>query len=226
MKTAIALLLIIGLGALAGWQKNESRVAAERSAEEIAELQAELKTAKGEIKELKGELANARKAAVVAPPVADKTPAPATVPSVASKPTQAPVAPPSVPDAPAVDHEAELARIDAIYETNRKAIDAKAATLDRNEAAAQAALAALESNPPQFSEQGDRLNNIGEVIGKKGVRTSEADRKRAMEDWNEKKAPLQAQIAAIATARADLEAERGKLLQAYDAAKSAALAAK
>ena len=112
----------------------------------------------------------------------------------------------TAPAVPVVDVEAQR-RAKRMAE-----IEARLLFLESERARGEAARANAAANPPVFSEQGDRVDGFGRVIGKKGVRTSDADRAKALEAHNQRIAAMDARLAEIAAEVAGLEAERGKIM--------------
>jgi hypothetical protein len=83
------------------------------------------------------------------------------------------------------------------------------AVLEAEQTRGRNARANAVANPPTFAEQGDRVDAFGRVIGKKGVRVSEADRAKAMAAHQARITAMDARLAEIAAELAGLRAEAG-----------------
>lgn len=108
-----------------------------------------------------------------------------------------------VPAVPAADPMAEK-RAKRLAE-----IGQEIAVLEAEQTRGEAARANAVANPPTFAEQGDRVDGAGRVIGKKGVRTSDADRAKAMEIHHARIAAMDARLAEIQAKLAELRREAG-----------------
>lgn len=100
--------------------------------------------------------------------------------------------------------EDRLGILNGIYDTAKAELDRKKAVLGTNLKNAQDIRSRLDRNPPQFQEQGVRTDSFGKVIGNKGVRTSDADRARAMEKHTEELRQWDAYITTVESAQDQL----------------------
>jgi hypothetical protein len=207
---AILIILVIGLGGYAAWLKQQVGTEAAAKAAVETDLLAAKRKAEGLEKDLKkatSELSDLKSAQAAAPaPVAPQVPAASVAISTAPS-AVSPAAPATAPDPAAAAEAAEMAR-----KAKRLAeIDARLAFLRSEQDRGTIARSNAEANRPQFSEQGDRLDGFGQVIGKKGVRTSNADREKALSEYNAKISSMDAALAEIAREMAALEPEAAAL---------------
>jgi hypothetical protein len=216
MKT-ILIIIIIGLSGHALQLTLTQRGLKSDHAEEMAVAMADNQALEKQIAALKKELSVATAKAKKPQAEVRATPSdPQTVAESDSSPDSS--TPSAEPAAPSIRDQRE--RLRGIYDGNDKAIADKRAILDRNLAIANDARGKISADAPSFAEQGDRINERGDLIGNKGVRTSDADRAKATGLHNQRLAVIDAQIEAINQAYLGIDDERKKLESAYDQALS------
>lgn len=208
---AILIILIVGIGGYAAWLKHENgtvTVAKVLAESKLAAAERKVESLEKDLKKVASDLEAERlkvKALATASPAAGAAEAGAPVAEVVPMTTVAP-APVA---APAVDPQAAAA--EAKRAKRLAQIDLELAALRAEQSRGQSARATAAANPPTFSEQGDRVNGFGQVIGKKGVRTSDADRAKVMADYQARIGAMDARLAEIERQIAALEAERSGL---------------
>lgn len=216
MKAVIAILAIVGL-AFTAWhyqQKSHSL------ADTISDLGTEARASKKEIDGLEKEVARLEKELLAA-----KAAIPDPAVTVTTKPKESPTVTPArtttAPTATPDDRAAKIAAIEAEFARQKAAMDARQTEIDAARIRAQGFIAQAEAARPQFSEQSARFDNAGIQIGNKGVRTSQADREKAMAKWSEQLAAAQAGLVKVDEEQAKLNAARDAAARAFDAAMEA-----
>lgn len=113
------------------------------------------------------------------------TPAPVTIPTPEEPQANAPAPAPVTEGTPEVDPtvlvETRLRDLKGIYDRAKGELDRKKDILETNLRNAKIAYEQVQRDTPEFQEQGVRRDAFGNSKGSKGVRTSDADRARAME---------------------------------------------
>lgn len=125
----------------------------------------------------------------------------------------------SEPVDPLVDR---LRILEGIYDTAKAELDRKKAVLDTNLKNAQDTRSRLSRNTPQFREQNNRQDSFGRTTGGKGVRTSDADRARAMEKHTDELRQWDAYITTVEAAQDQLSNDYRSLEDNYRKAVSEA----
>jgi len=212
---SILIIIIIGLLGHALQLRLAQRRGQSDHAEQMAVAMAENKAMAEEVAALKKELHAATAKAKKPRAEVDRLD-PQTVAESETAPESS--TPSAEPAKPSVRQDRE--RLRGIYEANERAIEGKRAILDRNLAIADDARGKINAESPSFSEQSARFNEHGDIIGNKGVRTSDADRAKLTDLHSQRLAVIDAQIEAINQAYAGLDDERKRLEAAYAAALS------
>jgi hypothetical protein len=219
----LSITILVGLVLFKTDQYHKLQVRSESLAEELATASALLKKKDKEYESLltnyetlKEELDKFHEE-----PVADTVaPEPDKVPTV--------VTPEAPASAPAVDPlEERLTTLKGIYDTAVADIADRRAKLEANMANAQTQLDTLHRNTPTFKEQETRRGPGGEVVGNRGVRTSQADRDAALEVHNQEVAKWERFLQAGRDAEKQLNIEATNLEDRYrDAIREARESAK
>jgi hypothetical protein len=220
MKSVIAIALIAGLGFAAWHYQQQARTLAAEVAtltEEAAANRRALEKAEKALAKAGSTPANqdAAKPTGTAPVAAGRT---APKESTATEPA-APTTP--TPD-PAAERAAKIAQLEAAYKQQRAAMDARQTEIDAARTRAQAYIDQAERNHPQFSEQTAKFDAAGRFIGNSGIRTSQADRERAMKIYNEGIAAAQAGMAKVDEEQAKLNTQRETAARQFNDAVDAA----
>jgi predicted nucleic acid-binding Zn-ribbon protein len=206
MKIFLSLVIVLLLG-LCGWVRYTSTRPTEAHRSVISGLKAELKesraefdaanealgVARSEIENLKRRLASLETAAV-------ERSFPVEGNAAAVSPAVAPAAPSSSPavaltPAGGWTLEARLSALQATFDTHRLSIENRKSLLESDLAALRAKRKSVENTELHFSEQTNRVDLDGNVIGNRGVRTSSADRDRAKAKVADQVAEVDLQIA-------------------------------
>ena len=218
MKTTliIALVLVAAFGAS---EKIASIEADKIAAAEIEQLAADLEAVEKDAARLREALAESAEALKLAqakqqaPAPVIVAPDPAPVEIVASEPQEA--APEPTADDKAQERQAALDAAQREYEAAQAEINRKRVILETNLATGNANRRTMERNSPEFAEQSVRRDASGAVIGNRGVRTSAADREKAMIGYRAELAKVDAYIAAVEAELLKLNAEQTDLEKHY-----------
>lgn len=192
----------------------QSEHAADQLRKKNAQLEKALADATEEVSQLRREV----KAALASIDATSEVTPPATNPETSLAP-----APASAVSA-AEQLQTRLEQLRTTYDQHLSGIVARETAATNNLQTAQAALQVARGNQPQFSEQSDRRNASGDIIGKKGVRTSDADRAKAMELYQQRVANAQAAVENARSALEQCRADRQLLERNYAAAQAKARA--
>lgn len=216
MKTIVSIILFVAVGIAAYYYKTTAETAAterDDALEKVLHLEEQhdklTKDLKDRDKELAEALARVVELEEAAKPVAgEEKAAKPVIGEPSSVIGEGKPAKPVIGEENAVIGDRSLVNGEAEKRAKRLAeIGQEIAVLEAEQTRGEAARANAVANPPTFAEQGDRVDGFGRVIGKKGVRTSDADRAKAMEIHNARIAAMDARLAEIAAELAELRRE-------------------
>ncbi len=206
MKAVLIIALVAALGGVYYYQQKNRTLAAT-----VSELGTEARENKREIDKLEKALEDAEKALAKAKAEKEAEPSPVAILPQAKPEAPALVEAPAPVIAPKSDDSARIEQARADYAAKVAALDRRQAEVDAARQRAQAYLAQVEASARQFSEQSDRFDDAGNRIGKKGVRTSQADREKAMAIYAQQLAGAKAGIAKVDEEQAKVNAARAEL---------------
>lgn len=207
MKSFLVLLVLI-LGGALYWALQRPQGPAEHRAV-VAELQKELDAAREEIAGLKAARARSDSKFSESPPASQPfstAPADSASGSGAASPTIGAAAPSPVP---------QHAKLRAIFDTNAAALAAEMDEAKSRLARFQRDRKEFEDNPPTFNEQTEVFDAEGAFVGRRGVRTSNADRNRAMDKHREDLALFDEKIETVRREISQIESRRRLLDDQY-----------
>lgn len=220
MKAVIALILIAGLGFAAFHYQQQARTLAAT----VTDLGTEAREQKREIDKLEKALEKAEAELEARKEIAEAIPTrPTGTPSAPKESTATGPATTAAPAPnPAAERAAKIAQLEAEYDTRKAEMDTKQAEIDAARQRAQTFIAEARASHPQFSEQSARFDNAGNLIGNKGIRTSQADREKAMALYNQRIAAAEAGMAKVDEEQAKLNAQREAVARQFNEAMDAA----
>lgn len=216
MKRLLALLVVVLVG-LVFWVRHVSVRPSEAHRAIIAGLKEELAAAEREKALLASELARTKEELAASgrrpSPTADAAPFDSSSPAPAAAAPSAPpaTAPESVSEAGA----ARFAQLRDIYDRNLRALEVEREKAALTLRTAQERREHLRRNPPSFSEQRQAMDIDGNVIGNRGVRTSDADRNRMMELHREEVERLVGSIVESERILKEIQARKARLDEQY-----------
>lgn len=228
MKATLLILLIL-VGGVSFWQvtasKNALKIAQDEAAKKIEsakKAETDLAVAKRELSDLEIEVASLKTQVEardqrIAQLTDTKAMADAEDAKYANAREKA-LADQKAANAADIALQKRLAEMKTAYNEHYKSLSEQQATLTTNLTAAKAAKKTLEDNEPKFNEQGERISSVTGTRIATGVRTSQADREKAMELYRGQLASADAQINAINAELAKLEVRFGDLERSYQAA--------
>lgn len=216
MKGFLVFLVIILIG-LVFWVRHVSVRPTEAHREIIAGLKEELKQSELEHDRLVAELAQVKAALKAKVDPAERPVSPSfesisgsTAP--APRASQASVSPIT---APAGDLQGRLRQLGDIYHANHAELLKKMAAQESTQDVLRAKRISVTDRPMNFSELSTVTDAEGNITSIRGVRTSDADRTRAIAKRDEEIAQIDAEIKKIAVDLAGTEAEIKRLDELY-----------
>jgi hypothetical protein len=210
MKAFLVLLVMILTGLVfAVWHFSTRPTEAHRAI--IAGLKEELEDSESERARLATELAQAKAALERSRGRAPNSAGAFDNPTPSEVPT--PVTPVTVVPATTVD--GRLRQLSDIYHRNHAELLKKKAGYEASLESSRAKRTALANAPMSFSEQTTTTDIEGNVTGMRGVRTSNADRDRAVAKRDDQIAQIDVEIKGISTQIAGVDAEMKRLDELY-----------